>query len=165
MLLKKLWLLEEIFVPKHSTGSTRTPPCVRGAHIPHTAGKWATPLNCFGTREVWARGPAKQKDSSKHMDILRCYWASVPLLISQSLHHMLPKKGVFPALHFLTAQGADPTETGQREDNSPSAGTWITIISVILWSLCLLQSESRASERTSRPCPCPHVPLFSINST
>lgn len=44
---------------------------------------------------------------------------------------MLPKKARFPALYFLTAQGDDPTKTGQREDYSPLGDTCVTMIFVI----------------------------------
>lgn len=80
VLCKKL--SRELFVPKHSAGNTRTPLCVWDAHSTH-----ATALNCFGTREVWARRPAKQRGSSKHMDILRRYSASATPDFSVSPPH------------------------------------------------------------------------------
>lgn len=161
MLRKKI--SRELFVPKHSAGNTRAPLCVWDAHMPHTTRKQATALNCFGTCEVWARGPAKQREIAASTWI---FWDIIelqPLLISQFLHHMLPKSSVSsPSLsHSSGIPHQDRSEGGLFTlERHPSHRDFCA-----LWSLCLLQPVSRASEQTPHACPSPHVPLFSRNST
>lgn len=116
--------------------------CVCRAHVLHTARK------CHSTSLLWHTWGLGQRASKT--DTAASTWTLwdvtelQPPLISQSLHHTLPKKAVFPTLHFLTAQGAEPTETGQREDCSPSQAPespWFLWFVISLPAAASVQSE------------------------
>lgn len=138
--------------------------CVCAGHSCHTQQGNATALPCFGTREVWQEGQQNretQQQAHGHFEMLlsfsHCWFLSLSTTCS------LKKQCFQPSTFSQLRELSPPRQVRGRTVHPRRHRSHHDFCD--LWSLCLLQPVSRASEQTSRACPYPHVPLFSRNST